>query len=61
MNKFIMCFDEETKEILESQGCRQLYCKQIDDKQCWVYQNSNKLNFDKIDGSKVILTNRLNF
>jgi len=56
-----MCFDEETKSILESQGCKEIYSKQIDGKQCWVYQNSNRLNFDKIDGSKVIFTNKMLF
>jgi hypothetical protein len=59
---FLYCFDEQ--EIQKLQKSFKLHQETIlDNKKCsiFVIDQSNKINFDKIDRSKCIVTNKLMF
>lgn len=60
MNKmFITVFDEETEEKLKKSGFKLL--NHQNDKAIFIYNKSIKFNFDKLDNTKYLLTNKLNF
>lgn len=56
---FIYCLDSQLKEELLKQGFKLL--NQYDDKAVFIFDNKINFNFNKIDKSKFILSNRLNF
>lgn len=59
---FIYCFDEEEKNKLQ---CNlKLFKEQtIDNKPCWIFtvDSDCKFNFDTLDKSKCVVSNRLSF
>jgi len=59
---FIYCFDLEEKNKLQ-QSNKLLKESNIDNKQCWIFaiDKEKKFNFNTIDKSKCIVTNRMMF
>lgn len=59
---FIYCFDLEEKNKLQKQ-LKLFRESNIDNRQCWIFaiQKDNKFNFNSIDKSKCIITNKLTF
>jgi len=60
---FIYCFDEQEKIKLQSQQLKLFQETHIDNKQCWVFaiDTNNKFNFNHIDKSKCVVSNRIMF
>jgi len=57
---FIYCLDDKLKQDLLKQGFKLL--NEYDGKAVFIFDNSSaKFNFDKVDKSKYILSNKLNF
>jgi len=59
---FIYCFDLKEKEKLQTQ--LKLFKESIvDNKQCWIFciDKSNQFNFDCIDQTKCLITNKMIF
>ena len=58
---FIYCFDEQEKNKLQKQ--LNLYKESnIDNKKCWIFiVKDKKFNFNLIDRSKCIISDRLRF
>lgn len=58
---FIYCFDSQEKEKLQKQ-LKLFKESNIDNKQCWVFIiDNNKFNFESIDKSKCVVSNRMTF
>lgn len=59
---FLYCFDLEEKNKLQKQF-KLFKESNVDSKQCWIFciDESNKLNFDCIDKSKCLITNKMTF
>jgi len=59
---FIYCFDLEEKNKLQKQ-LKLFRESNIDNKQCWIFtvQQNNKFNFNSIDKSKCLITNKMTF
>ena len=60
---FIYCFDEQEKLKLQSQQLKIFQETNIDNKKCWVFtiDANNKFNFNQIDKSKCIISNKMTF
>lgn len=56
---FIQCFDNELKNKLINEGYKLV--KENQNYSLFIYDNSNKLNFDGIDKSKFVLTSKMTF
>lgn len=59
---FIYCFDKEEKNKLQKQ--LELYDESyINHRRCWIFvvDNINKFNFNEVDKSKCIISNKLRF
>jgi len=63
INIFIYCFDEQEKIKLQSQQLKLFQETHINNKQCWVFaiDTNNKFNFNQIDKSKCVVSNRIMF
>lgn len=59
-NKFIYCFDKDLADEL-SKTLKVLFKNFIDGKECWIFVADNKIDFNKLDNTKVFVSNRLNF
>jgi len=59
---FLYCFDKQEKTKLQN-SLKLFQETHIDNKQCWVFiiDNGSKFNFNEIDKSKCVISNRLNF
>jgi len=59
---FIYCFDEQEKHKLEK-ILKLFQESKIDNKQCWIFiiDTNNKFNFNQIDKSKCVVSNKLMF
>ena len=57
--KFIYCTDEELADTLIKQMKLELVTTQIiNDKKTWIFENNNKMTFDKMDMNKLNFTNK---
>lgn len=59
---FIYCFDEQEKQKLQNQ--LKLYQESnIDNKKCWIFvvDKQQKFNFNQINRSKCVISDRLRF
>lgn len=56
---FIYCIDKELKEDLLKRGFKLL--KEDEIGSTFVFDNNLKFNFDKVDKSKFLFTNKLTF
>jgi len=59
---FIYCFDEQEKHKLQKE-LKLFQESKIDNKQCWIFiiDTNNKFNFNQIDKSKCVVSNKLMF
>jgi len=59
---FIYCFDEQEKRKLNKE-LKLFQESKIDNKQCWIFiiDTNNKFNFNQIDKSKCVVSNKLMF
>jgi len=59
---FIYCFDEQEKHKLQKE-LKLFQESKIDNKQCWIFiiDINNKFNFNQIDKSKCVVSNKLMF
>jgi len=59
---FIYCFDEQEKNKLQKE-VKLFQESNIDNKQCWIFiiDTNNKFNFNQIDKSKCVVSNKLMF
>jgi len=59
---FIYCFDEQEKYKLQEE-LKLFQESKIDNKQCWIFiiDTNNKFNFNQIDKSKCVVSNKLMF
>jgi len=61
MGNFVYCFDKDLADKL-SLTLKLLKQEVMDNKACWIFiVDNNKFNFDELDKSKIIISNRLNF
>ncbi|MCK9319245.1 hypothetical protein [Methanoculleus sp.] len=61
MGNFVYCFDEDLANKL-SLTLKLLKQEMMDGKNCWIFVgDNNKLQFNELDKSKIIISNRLNF
>lgn len=61
MKNFVYCFDENlaNKLLINLKLFKQDI---IDNKPCWIFINdNNKYQFNELDKTKIIISNRLNF
>ena len=58
---FIYCFDEEYKHILIKKGLHFIRQEIVDEKVVYLFTQNNKLSFDELDKTKVILSNVMRF
>lgn len=60
MDKFIYCFDEDSKSKLEQQGYRLIKPVKMNNQKGYVFENmiNKNVNFDL---TKVMFSNRMNF
>ena len=57
----IYCIDEEYKEILINQGLRLIKEEKLDGKVVYLFAQNGKVNFDKLDKTKVYQSNVMRF
>ena len=59
---FIYCFDKQEKYKLQKE-LKLFQESKIDNKQCWIFiiDTNNKFNFNQIDKSKCVVSNKLMF
>jgi len=58
---FIYCFDSQEKDKLQKQ-LKLFKESNIDNKRCWIFLiDNNKFNFESIDKSKCVVSNRMTF
>ena len=59
---FIYCFDEQEKYKFQEE-LKLFQESKIDNKQCWIFiiDTNNKFNFNQIDKSKCVVSNKLMF
>lgn len=61
MTNFVYCFDKILADKL-SLTLKLLKKDIVDNKECWIFTaDNNKLQFDELDKTKFIVSNRLNF
>lgn len=61
---FIYCFDEHEKNKLLNEKQLKLHQEtNIDDKKCWIFvaDQGGKINFNEVDKSKCLMTNKMMF
>ena len=54
---FIYCFDETLKDKL-SKKLNLLVNKEINGKECWIFENNNKFTFSKEETDVLMFTNK---
>lgn len=61
MTNFVYCFDKTLADEL-SVKLKLFKTDTVNEKPCWIFiGDNNKLQFNELDKSKVIISNRLNF
>lgn len=61
MTNFVYCFDKTLADELSTK-LKLFKTDIIDGKPCWIFVvDNNKINFNELDKSKIIISNRLNF
>jgi hypothetical protein len=60
LEKFIYCFDEETREKLEKQGYKLIKPVSIGETQGYMFENMNNKNMN-FDLGRVMFSSRMNF
>jgi len=61
MSNVVYCFDKNLADKL-STSSKLLKQEIVDGKECWIFIADNKnINFEELDKSKVIISNKLNF
>jgi hypothetical protein len=59
---FIYCFDEQEKTKL-AKSLKLFKKSNVGGKPCWIFliDKNNKFNFNEVDRSKCVISNRMNF
>lgn len=59
--KFAYCFSEKDKQELEKQNMVLVRESTFANKKCWIFLNTNKINFSKVDKNAILFTDRMDF